>query len=758
MQINYLYQQAIQLIQNQCFDEAEIILLKIYKVNKNIPEVISALGFVSGMKKKHKDAIKYFKNAIQLTSTDPNLYINLANAYDEIANFQESIKCYKKAIALGVNTALVWLGVGKAYFETENYQSAINAYEKSVKLNPNDYKTWYNLGIVYFKKGNFEEALKKFHLSAKHHLNDSVYISIGDCEYALKNYKKAIENYDLALKINPQNYEIYNAKAATYTATLSFHDAFESCTKSLNIKPLNIKGLSNLGIILRNFRRYKDAIGVFDEVLKQKPNDYDVIFNKAQCLELIHRFDESLKAYEKVFHINPFHDQLSGLYINAQLRTYSWRSLHKNNAYLQKIIEKDVHVSMPFLYLSSCNVQTQYLIAKKFSDQSFSISQSLRPQWKAINRKIRVGYFSSDFRDHPVSRLTVELFELHNRQKFEVIGISLRGCPEDHLLGQRVRKAFDKLIDIEELSTNEKIKKIKELEIDIAIDLGGHTEGSPLALFAEHIAPIQISYIGNPGTTGAKFIDYIIADKILIPASSQKYYSEKIIYMPNCFQINDSKRDIPDYKFSNQELQLPENSIVYCCFNNTYKVNPTIFDVWIKILLNVPNSVLWLLVEDSFSQANLLEEIKKRKVNINRFIFASRANYEEYLSRFKNADLFLDTLPFNAGTTASDALWMGLPVLTCLGDSYAGRMAASLLNSLQIPELITNNLDEYLNLAIELGKNPQKITKLKNRIELNRNNTPLFNSELFVNHLENAFHQIYENYFNDISFEHIYAN
>lgn len=755
MQINLLYQQAIQLMQRNELKESEKLLNQILKINRNIPEVNGLLGVVCGMQNRHHDAIKHFKNAIKMNASEVSFYVNLGNAYDETGNFIESIKCYKKAISMGGASHIVWLGLGKAYFNIGNYQLAINALEESIKLNSMDARAWHNLGLCFFRLANYKEAISQFNKELEIAEDDNIYLAIGDCEYALGNTNDALSYYDQAISFNPQNFEAYNSKAVIYRQLVKLEEAYESSTKSLDIQPLNIKGLMNLGIILKTFRRYRDAIQVFDEILKIKSNDVDALFNKASCLDFIDKNEETLKTYEKLYTIHPYHDYLSASYVNAQLRTYSWNHWEKNKAYLRDVLQKDISTSSPFLYLAVSDIQTQYIAATKYVSQEFLKEKENVCHWTASNRKLRIGYFSADFKQHAVSLLTVELFELHDRQQFEVIGFSFQNAAEDDAVGQRVKSAFDQFIDLEGVPFEKALTTIREYEVDIAIDLGGHTAGSPLGYFNRYVAPIQISYIGHPGTTGADFIHYTIADDNLIPEQYQKYYSEKIIYMPDCFQVNDSKRMIPADQFTRRELNLPEEGVIYCCFNNPYKINPMMFDVWMRILKKVPNSILWVLATEPYSENNLIKEIKKRQVDPSRVIFAQRIKYQQYLSRFKVADLFLDTLPFNAGTTASDALWAGLPVLTCMGDSFSGRMAGSLLKAIDMTELITLNLVEYEQLAIDLGSHPEKIKSLKTKLEENRFTKPLYNTQLFTKNLERAYLQIYDNYLNDRPFEHV---
>jgi protein O-GlcNAc transferase len=357
--------------------------------------------------------------------------------------------------------------------------------------------------------------------------------------------------------------------------------------------------------------------------------------------------------------------------------------------------------------------------------------------------RIRIAYVSSDFRSHATSYLIAGMIESHSREKFDVTGIALQ--PEDPSeIGQRMKRAFGQFIDVSGRTDEETARLIRELEIDIAIDLNGHTRNGRAAIFAHRAAPLQVNYLGFPGTMGADYIDYLIADHTLIPTSSQPYYEEKIIYLPNSYQANDRTRPISSKVFTRADCKLPEDRFVFCCFNGAFKILPDVFDRWMRILSQVNGSVLWLLDDNETAASNLKKEAVKRGISAERLVFAARTSLADHLARHRLADLFLDTLPCNAHTTASDALWAGLPVLTQIGESFAGRVAASLLNAIGLPELITTTPKAYEELAVELAANPERLSAIKSRLASNRLTTPLFDIQRFTRHIEAAYTAIYE--------------
>jgi len=370
------------------------------------------------------------------------------------------------------------------------------------------------------------------------------------------------------------------------------------------------------------------------------------------------------------------------------------------------------------------------------------------------NKKIRIGYYSADYYEHATSYLIAELIELHDKSKFEIFGFSF-GPDKDDKMRKRISKAFDQFIDVNLKSDKEVAQLSRDLKIDIAVDLKGFTQFSRFGIFVERCAPIQVNYLGHPGTLGADCIDYIIADKVLIPQKNQKDYSEKIIYLPHCYQVNDSNKKISDKVFTRKELELPKDGFIFCCFNKNYKITPNVFDCWMKILKKVKGSVLWLFENNPITIKNLQQEANKRDIGSDRLIFAKPMVLDKHLARHKVADLFVDTFPYTAHTTCSDALWAGLPVLTCAGESFASRVSASLLNAIGLSELVTHTIKGYEDMAIELANNPIRLKKIKNELEKNKLEKPLFNTKLFTKHIESAYTEMHKKYIKNEKPDHI---
>jgi predicted O-linked N-acetylglucosamine transferase (SPINDLY family) len=362
-----------------------------------------------------------------------------------------------------------------------------------------------------------------------------------------------------------------------------------------------------------------------------------------------------------------------------------------------------------------------------------------------INQKIKVGYFSADYHNHATSFLMAQMFETHSRNKFEFHAFSY-GPKHDDDMRKRVSRAFDGFHEVAHISDAALVKLARDIKIDIAVDLKGFTTGARGEIFAQKCAPIQVNYLGYPGTLGCESYDYIIADKNIIENQDYKFYTEKPVLMPESYQVNDAYRKVSVDKFNKAELSLPAAGFVYCCFNNNYKILPNIFDIWMRILKSVEGSVLWLFEDNPFASHNLKLEAEKRGVESSRLIFASKLPLDKHLARLRLADLFLDTLPYNAHTTASDALWAGLPLLTCPGKSFASRVAASLLHAVELPELIMDSLEAYEAKAIELAKDTSQLNAIKLKLEQNRKTSSLFDGKLFAQHLEMAYEAMFARY------------
>jgi len=612
--------------------------------------------------------------------------------------------------------AIVYASQGK-------HEVAIQHYKKAIKLKPNDISALSNLGSSLNVIGKNNEAFRVLGKAIALDPQDSeILYNIGNILSDLGEYEGAISRYEQVIKLNPGYFQAYLNLGKAFYELSRTAEALENYKKALNLNPNFAEGWSNTGVALIKLMRFDEALIHFDRALTLKPNI----------------------------------DWIYSTFLYVKMKICSWSGLEDSLKNVSRKVMLDEELTNPFVPVALID---DPLLHKKSSEiyirSAYPFNPVLGPIRKRLKKeKIRLGYFSVDFKNHPVATLIAELLEIHDRSQFDIYAFSLERANDE--MRQRLHKAFDYFIDVDTKSDVEIAQMARNLDIDIAIDLTGFTQDSRTGIFAYRPAPIQVNYLGYPGTMGAGYMDYIIADKTLIPVESQAFYSEKVVYLPNSYQVNDRKRLISNRPFTRKELGLPENEFVFCCFNNNFKILPSTFNGWMRILKAVEGSVLWLLQDNPWVIENLKKEAQIQGVDGQRLIFANRMSSSEHLARHHQANLFLDTLPYNAHTTTSDALWTGLPVLTLMGKSFASRVAGSLLNAIGLPELITHTQEEYEALAIELAKNPLKLADIKLRLANNRLNAPLFDTPLYAKHLEMAYIKMMAKYQSDLPFDHIY--
>jgi predicted O-linked N-acetylglucosamine transferase (SPINDLY family) len=498
-------------------------------------------------------------------------------------------------------------------------------------------------------------------------------------------------------------------------------------------------------------QNHNEALKCVQHAISINPNyaeawiDLGKIYDETNCP------GNALESYQRAQHLKPDIPFLVGLIFRLKENLGNWENFEQERIHLSQNISKQKKAVPPHALLSILdNPELQLQAAKIWTQYEHPQNFSLGPPQKFKHSKIKIAYFSADFKDHPVTYLTTELFELHDRERFEVYGFSLKRA-NNSPVRQRLVSAFDHFIEVDDKSDLEIAQLARNLEIDIAIDLGGHTQDSRTGVFALRAAPIQVNYLGFAGTMGAEYIDYLIADRVIIPEQYQAYYLEKKVYLPNSYMVDDSSRLPSNQSFQRSDFGLPESGVIFCCFNNSYKFNPPRIASFAKILAGTPNSVLWVSENNASFQKNLLAEFNKLGIPESRIIFAGRIEaLADHLARYSVADLFLDTSPYNAHTTAVDSLKAGTPVISLAGKTYASRAGASLLTAIGLPELITGSEEEFIKLAIVLGNDPLALSSLKERLKANYQMMPLFNSKRFCSHLESAYQEMHRKDLNNL--------
>ena len=692
----FLLNQADKFIEKKNYTKAKFFLLKIIKLQPNNFHATHSLGIIFSIEKNYTESVNFFEKALNLEPKNELVIYNMSFAYNNLANY---------------------------FKDLNKYNESLSYYDKAININPNYSHAWNN-------KGNLLKDLMR--------------------------YEEAIIHYDHAIKIDPKYEVAWNNKGNVLKELGHHQEALNHYKKAIEIKPNYEFAWNNKGIILKERNNFKDALACFNQALAINANYSSALNNKGNLLRELKNYEESFSCYYKAYQIDPNINYLLGNIIQAKSFICDWKNLKKETKFLEKQILSFKSCVTPLVSLSLFNdSKLNNIVSTIFSKNEYPLNSKLGSNFKINkNKKIKIGYYSNDFREHPVANLAVEMFELHNRDMFEIIAFSF--CPpNDGYMQKRLKKTFDQFIEVYDMTDFEVAKLSRDLNIDIAVDLMGYTLGNRTGIFALRAAPIQVNYLGFPGTMGCSYIDYVFVDKIIAPRDIVPFFSEKIVYLPNCYQPNDSKKEISKKIFSKNEMGIPSDSFVFCCFNNNYKITPDIFDIWMNILKNVDNSILWLLAGNQLSMNNLQKEAKERGVDPKRIIFANFAKLPEHLSRHSCADLFLDTFPYNAHTTASDALFSGLPLITKIGNTFASRVGASLLNSINLPELITDSFEQYESLAVELATNPSKLQSLKKKLLNNRMKSALFDSRLFTKNIESAYKEIYTRYENGLIPDHI---
>lgn len=602
-------------------------------------------------------------------------------------------------------------------------------------------------GNVLRDRKQYEEALASYDRALRLKPDfAAAHYDRGNALLSLQRPAEALASYDRALTFSPEYADaLYNRGLALQS--LQRHDeALVSYDRALALKPEDAEALNNRGNALLDLKRLDDALASYDRALSLKPDYVQAIYNRGFALHGLKRPEDAARSYARLLELAPDYPFAKGHLLSTKMLCCDWEQVAQIAEAVENDIQAGKKAAEPFGYLGIGNsARSLGLCAGIYARNAPRPQTRLWAGERYRNNRIRIGYLSGEFRDQATSILIARLFELHDRNRFELFAFD-NGWDDRSEIRVRINKAFDEIVDIARLRDFEAAAAIRHRQIDVLVDLNGYFGLARQGVLAHKPCPVQVSYLGFPGTIGADYLDYILADAQVIPPDHREFYAEKVVYLPDTYQVNDCKRDIEDRIPPRAEFGLPETGFVFCCFNNSFKITPDIFDVWMRLLNKVEGSVLWLLESNAAASHNLRREAGERGVAPERLIFAARIKLDRHLARHKLADLFMDTLPCNAHTTASDALWAGLPVLTCMGGTFAGRVAGSLLNAVGLPELITHSLDDYEALALKLAATPALLLDIRARLGRNRTTHPLFNTDRLRRHIESAYITMWERY------------
>ena len=712
-------------------------------------------GVLAAEEKQFDAAVERIRRALELNPHQPEFLGNLGNVFLEQKEFGQAIDCLHELALLrpddeSLRKRLTFvceqqLEAGIAHQKSGQLDDAETCYRAVLRGRPENADAWHLLGLIALARNEYEAASEGIERAiALNPTTAAFHNNLGGLRFLQKRYREAIASCEEALRLQPDLDGGSRNLSKALRAQRRYAEAESVCRTRLQLRPDDPDAYNDLGSTLQDAGRHKEAENAYRDALRLRPQYDEVLVALGILLRRLNRRKEALECFEQVS-TDPRFSYAVGFAADCRARMCDWSPEYAN--VIREVTEgvrEGKKYTTPFLLINFCDDAALQrscaeVYAKKFPC-SYSAGEFSREQ-RCRHDRIRLAYVSPDFREHPVTYLLADLIERHDRSRFEVIGVSIGGSSRSPWR-KRLMRSFDRFEDVYEVSDEDVVRRLRDLEIDIAVDLAGYTAQSRPLIFASRAAPIQVNYLGFPGTMGAQFMDYIVADRVVIPENQQGGYVEKVACLPGTFQCA-SLRDIAERTPTRAELGLPETGFVFCCFNNTYKIQPEFFDVWMRLLIQIEGSVLWFRRANESVEDNLRREARARGCDPDRLIFAERLELPEHFARQRQADLFLDTLPYNAHTTASDALWAGLPVLTCTGSAFAGRVGASLLHAVGLPELVTENLADYEALALRLASRPEELIALKRKLQRNLRTEPLFDVERFCRHIEAAYQRMW---------------
>jgi predicted O-linked N-acetylglucosamine transferase (SPINDLY family) len=682
-------------------EDAERLYKDVLQKRPRDPVALHYVGVIYLQRNELDAAISSIRKSIAINNKSSEAYGNLGLALASQGKLDEAVAAYHQSLRLAPTNAESYCNMAGALIELRRIEEAIDACRKALEIRPDSHLAHYNLGVSLQRQGRVAEAAESFRQALRIMPNlPEAHCNLGLALVSLGKPDEAIAAYQRAIELRPNFPEAYN----------------------------------NIGQPLSDQRRLEEATMAFRRALEYRPGFVDALNNLVTTLRRRGMLAEALEICERGLEVNPNNPKGRIEVVNLRRHVCAW---HNFAADMQYIMDHAEEVE-PFIMLNAPSTPAQQLASARKWSSKLTRGTPFSHAAPRKDGRIRVGYLSADYRQHATAYLVAELFERHDHSRFEWFAYSY-GYDDGSEERKRMAKSFDHFVDFRLTPSEAAAQKIYEDKIDILVDLKGYTGDTRTDIIVNRPAPIQVNFLGYPGTMGADFVDYIVADPFVAPLEHQPFYSEKIVQMPHCYQPNDTKRPITQRLFPRSLFGLPEQGFVFCCFNGSYKITPVFFDIWMRLLKAVPGSVLWLLQTNNLAEANLRREAAVKGVDPARLVFSEGLALHDHLARHRLADLFLDTLPINAHTTASDALWAGLPLLTCAGDIFVGRVAGSLLKAVGLPELIATSPAEYEAKALELTANPQKLAQIKEKLAQNRLQMPLFDIGSYTRSLERAY-------------------
>lgn len=710
-------------------------------------ELWNFLGVANQRRGRFEDALAAFRKVTHLNPGFSDGFNNIGIVLRHLGRIDEAIQAYQTALTIKPSKSDSYFNLGLALQNKGDLSQAVEAYNKALSIMPDYPEAHNNLGNILYDQESFRDAeisyLKALELKPDYRdalLNlGKTYKCLGALSAGFKTFSKLIEIY-------PKDFEGHVSLAIVLRLQMKFSEALEACKQAVLIQAKSPEPYLVMGNIFLAQGLIDKAKTFFQKAYAICPENAQALYNLGIILSKEGNFLDAISLFKKSLVLMPDFAAASAQLLYLKRNICDWENNEQSEFNIDMLGTSNANVA-PFTLLSSeDNPENHLLRSQNFAKSKFNYEPIYLPK-KPSKRppKITLGYFSADFKHHPVSILMAGVFEKHDRSRFRVFGYSIGKSRRD-AVRLRLENAFDDFKDVSEFSDEEVVDIARKDKVDIAIDLTGYTGNCRVGIFALRAAPIQINYLGYPGSMGASFMDYIIADKFLIPKAASRYYQEKIIYMPHSYQAQDDTLVVNSRRKARPVLGAAQNSFVFCAINNCYKINESAFDIWMRLLKKIDKSVLWLLESNHYAKFNLIKEAERRGVDSSRLIFASTVSHQNYLEQFTGADLYLDTFDYNAGATASAALSSGLPLITKSGQGYAARMGGSLLKALKLSDLITQTEEQYENLALDLARNPKRLKDIKMRLRKSIKEEPLFQTRRFTINLEKSYEEALSSY------------
>ncbi len=674
---------------------------------------------------------------------NPGIWLAQAIEHHRQGNLPEAEKLYSIILGAEPGNFEARLNMGQIRSRQGRIPEALEWIESALAINPGSPEALTNRGNALKAMGRPAEALASYDraLAFNPALLEGLF-NRANLLRELHRFEGALADYDRALAVNPGFAAAWNNRGNVLRDLRRFVAALASYDKALALRPGHAESLNNRALALGELRRTDEALACCDAALAIRPGLAEAWNNRGNLLTVLKRSEEALESYERAFTADPSHPYaLSGM-LHAALGLCDFARTERIAPQVKAQVESGQSAIQPFVFLGLCD---DPVLQRRCAENYLRHAAPVVPfPWNGArygHDRIRLAYLSADFRNSAAAYLTAELFETHDRARFEVTAIAF-GVDDGSAMRARLIRAFDRFEDVRGASDREVATLLARHQVDIAVDLMGYTLNARPAILSHRPCPVQVSWLGYPGTMAADFIDYVIADRMVLPPDRDAHFREKIVRLPHSYYPSDSTNAISPVTPSRTEAGLPERGFVFCCFNNSWKIGAPLFGIWMRLLAAVPGSILWLLAGDPAASENLRKEAARHGIDPVRLVFAERQEPQQHLARHRLADLFLDTLPYNAHTTASDALWAGLPVITCAGQSFCARVAASLLTAIGLPELVTDDLADYEALALKLACEPPLLASFRQKLARNRLSTPLFDTAVFRHDLERAYERM----------------